>query len=422
MNEIIREEKIPVRGEYDIIVAGGGVAGIAAALSAAERGKKVLLLEKSNILGGLATLGLINLFVPMCNGRGIQIVTGLAERLLRLSAKYSWDTIPEEWKDGEPEDKEHCHRYTCRYSPYIFALVLMEEITKAGVELLYDCIASVPVMEDGVCRGVITESKSGRQFCRAKMVVDTTGDADMLRRAGVPVVAGQNYYTYTAKGITLDSCKKAVETGNIFNAYSGMSGGNINLFGKNQPADKPRWSGLTVDEVSDYLIDNQTLMLSKLKKTDRWSRDIMMMPGMPSFRTTCRIDGDYTLKVEDAYTHFDDSVGAICDFTYKDVLYEVPLRTLVRTGFPNMITAGRSAAGAGYAWDVLRVIPPAILTGQAAGEAACLAIESGCAIHDVDIAELQARLADGGVMIHFKDEWIPADRNNPAEGEDIGHI
>lgn len=422
MSEFIREEKIPVRGEYDIIVAGGGVAGIAAALSAAERGRKVLLLEKSNILGGLATLGLINLFVPMCNGRGIQIVTGLAEKLLRLSAQYSWDTIPEEWKNGEPEDKENCHRYTCRYSPYIFALVLMEQITSAGVELLYDCIASVPVMENGVCTGVITESKSGREFCRAKMVIDTTGDADMLRRAGVPVVPGKNFYTYTAKGVTLDSCKKAIETGNIGNIYVGMGGGGINLFGKNQPADKPLWSGLTVDEVSEYLIDNQSLMLSKLKKTDRWTRDLVMMPGMPSFRTTCRIDGDYTLTPEDAYRHFDDSVGAICDFTYKDLLYEVPLRTLIRKGFPNMITAGRSASGSGYAWDVLRVIPPAILTGQAAGEAAVLAIESGCAVGDVDIAQLQSRLTEGGVMIHFDDAWVPEDAKAKTESEDIGHI
>lgn len=422
MSELIREEKIPVRGEYDIIVAGGGVAGIAAALSASRRGRKVLLLEKSNILGGLATLGLINLFVPMCNGRGIQIVTGLAEELLRLSAKYSWDTIPEEWKNGEPEDKENCHRYTCRYSPYIFALVLMEEITKAGVELLYDCIASEPVMEGSICQGVITESKSGRQFCRAKMIIDTTGDADLLRRSGMPVVPGKNFYTYVGKGITLDSCRKAVESGNIGDAYVGMKGGGINLFGKDQPADKPQWSGLTVDEVTDYLIDNQSLMLSNLKKTDRWTRDLMMMPGMPSFRTTCRIDGDYTLKTTDAYRHFDDSVGAICDFTYKDLLYEVPLRTLVRAGYPNMITAGRSACGEGYAWDVLRVIPPAILTGQAAGEAAVLAIESGCAVGDVAIGELQSRLAAAGVMIHFDDAWIPADEKAKREEENIGHI
>ena len=74
--------------DYDIIVAGGGVAGVAAAVSAKRMGKNVLLIEKTIGLGGLATTGLIDLFVPMCNGRGIQIIKGMAEELLRLTIKY----------------------------------------------------------------------------------------------------------------------------------------------------------------------------------------------------------------------------------------------------------------------------------------------------------------------------------------------
>lgn len=90
--------KLTVKKRYDVIVAGGGVAGVAAAVSVAKRGKSVLLLEKSNILGGLGTLGLVNYFVPMCNGRGKQIIFGLAEKWLRASAEYGYDTIPDEWK------------------------------------------------------------------------------------------------------------------------------------------------------------------------------------------------------------------------------------------------------------------------------------------------------------------------------------
>ena len=81
---ITRTEKIPFYRNYDIIVAGGGVAGIAAALASSREGKRVLLIEKSCILGGLATIGLINLFVPLCNGRGKQIISGMAEELLKL--------------------------------------------------------------------------------------------------------------------------------------------------------------------------------------------------------------------------------------------------------------------------------------------------------------------------------------------------
>ena len=70
MNTVTITKKLTVKKEYDVIVCGGGVAGVAAAVTAAKQGCSTLLLEKSNILGGLATLGRINLFVPMCNGRG----------------------------------------------------------------------------------------------------------------------------------------------------------------------------------------------------------------------------------------------------------------------------------------------------------------------------------------------------------------
>ena len=133
----------------------------------------------------------------------------------------------------------------------------------------------------------------------------------------------------------------------------------------------------------------------------------MTLPNMPQFRTTRHIDGDYTLQTDDAYRHFEDSIAAICDFDRRDFLYEVPYRTLIRQEFPNLITAGRSAAADGYAWDVLRVIPPAILTGQAAGVACALAIDEQTDICHVNIKKLQEILAGQNVMIHFSDDLIP---------------
>ena len=381
MNSINYAKKLEAKKSYDVIVAGGGVAGVAAAVTAAKNGLKTLLIEKSNILGGLGTLGLINLFVPMCNGRGKQIIFGLCEKWARMSAKYGFDTIPKEWKDGEPKEPTEV-RYIQRYSPYIFAIQLLEELETAGADLLYDCLVCDPVMEDNICHGVITESKGGTEYYECKMLIDTTGDCDVLRRAGVPTVRGANFFTYLGKLITLESCKRAVEKQNIREAFSTVAGGPINLWGDNQPKDVPLWTGLDVDEVTDYLKVNQKLMLENVKKADRNSREIAMLPLMPQFRTTCHILGDYSLKVEDAYKHFDDSIAAINDFEHKDHLWEVPLRTLCRRDYPNMITAGRSASGDGYAWDLLRVIPPAIITGQAAGEAVTLAIRDGVGVAD----------------------------------------
>ena len=421
MDHIVYSKSVPIKKEYDVIVCGGGVAGVAAAVSAAKNGCSTLLLEKSNILGGLGTLGLINLFVPMCNGRGKQIIFGLAEKWLRLSAEIGWDTIPEEWRGGEPKEPTEV-RYVQRYSPAIFAYQLTEEIKKSGADILFDCMAADPVMEGNICKGVITESKGGTEFYGCRMLIDTTGDCDVLRRGGIPTVSGENFFTFATKMISLESCKKAIDTGDIRYAYKTFNGGGINLFGDGQPEDMPRWSGLTAEEVTDYIVRNHLLILEKLRESDRKTRDVAITPGMPQFRTTCHIKGDYSLKVADAYRHFDDSICAINDFEHRDHLFEVPLSCLTRQDHPNIITAGRSADGTGYGWDLMRVIPPAILTGQAAGEAACLALKTNRAVAAVDIKALQSKLENENVMIHFPDEYIPEDRTVVIHGKNAAEI
>lgn len=423
MKTIAFQENIPIREtSFDVVVAGGGVAGIAAALTARRAGKRVLLIEKSTMLGGLATLGLINLFVPMCNGRGKQIIFGLAEEFLRFSVKYGWAIIPEEWQNGEPATPTNV-RYIARFSPHIFAISILDFLADAGIEILFDTIVSAPVMDGKHCRGLILEGKSGREFVEGKIIIDVTGDADILRRAGVPTVTGGNFHTYCCKGITLESCQKAVESRNIADAITGFRGGSANLYGGGHPEGMPLWNGTSTDQVSDFLIRNQQELFRKIKDQPKDSREIVTLPGMAQFRTTCRIDGDYTLKEEDHYRHFDDSIGAICDFERRDFLYEMPYRILTRSGYDNLITAGRCASGEGYAWDILRVIPPAIISGQAAGNAAVLAIDSGKGIDAVDVSALQRLQSSQNVMIHFDDALIPSDCETSGErGEDYGHI
>lgn len=421
MSGITLTRELKMKAQYDVIVCGGGVAGVAAAMTVAQQGKSVLLLEKSNILGGLSTLGLVNFFVPMCNGFGKQIIFGLCEKWARLSAKYGYNTIPKEWEHGEPKEPTTV-RYIQRYSPYIFALQLTEELLHSGAKLLFDVIACDPVMDGKVCKGIITESKGGTEYYGCKMLIDTTGDCDVLRRAGVPTVAGQNYYTYYGEQITLETCAKAAQVRDIRLAYKSVGGGRINLFGDHQPADIPRWSGLTAEEVTDYLVTNHAHTLRNIAQDDPSSRDVVHLPMMPQFRTTCRLDGDYTFTLRDCYKHHEDSVCAINDFEHRGHLFEVPLRTLVRSEYPNMLTAGRSASGEGYGWDLLRVIPPAILTGQAAGHAACRAIEEECPVAKVNIRKLQECLEKDDVMIHFPDAYIPEDRTVVIHGKNAAEI
>ena len=412
MDMIHVTEDIPVRGEYDVIVAGGGVAGVSAALSSSRMGKRVLLIEKSLTLGGLATLGLINFFVPMDNGRGRQIVFGMAEELLRASVRDGYDTIPAEWLRGEPGEGAST-RYVTRFSATIFAMTLTGMLASGGVTLLLDSVVSRPVMAGSRCEGLIVENKTGRSFYRGGMIVDATGDLDIMARAGLPTVLGKNYFTYWAQGIDLEHIAAAARSGVAADALYTVTGGNADLYGHNHPADMPLYHGTTAEEVTDYIIKNHNSLMGRLRQQARAGRDVASLPGMPQFRTTRHLVGDYTLRGEDEYRHFDDSVGAVNDFDCCDRLYEIPFRCLYNSACDNLITAGRSVSAEGWAWDVTRVIPPAILTGQAAGAACALALDHGLPIARTDVGALQRCLTETGVMIHFDDSLILPSAQRP---------
>ena len=99
MKKMICESlQTPVLGEYDVVVCGGGVAGLAAAVAAQRHGASVLVLEKSIVLGGLATHGLISWYEPLCNGHGKRIMNGMAYELLRIAIRDSYDSLADEWK------------------------------------------------------------------------------------------------------------------------------------------------------------------------------------------------------------------------------------------------------------------------------------------------------------------------------------
>ena len=406
MDYIELNEKIPHIGDYDIIVAGGGVAGCAAALEAARHGMNTMLIEKSLKLGGLATLGLVNWWVPMDDGRGNQIIFGMAEELLRLSIQYGYGSDLPQWRSGRYIGKsDPPPRYGTSFSAEIFALVLTGLLSDAGVTLCFDTVVDTPVTREDngqvVCEGLVVTNKSGRSYYTARQIIDVTGDADILFRAGVPTVTRFNYDSYFGKMMTLDSMKEAVEAGDIGRAYRQISGGGASLYGGNQSVDVPMYDGTDAAEVNRYIVRNQRLMLEKLMDQNRLERDVIQLPGMPNFRTTRRIAGDAVLMPEDAYIRRGDSIALINDFDRRDYLYEVPYRVLVRTGFINLSTAGRSASGERWGWDVLRVIPPAVITGQAIGLAASEAVRTGRPIWDPDIGKLQSTLESENVRIHI---------------------
>lgn len=416
---IERREKIKKAGKWQVVVCGGGVAGVAAAVAAARAGKKTLLIEKTLSLGGLATNGLVNYFVPMCNGRGKQIIFGMADEMLRLAMKTGWTTVKDCWKHDYPEKQG---RLDGKFSPAIFALALSDMLHTSGAELYLDTVISGAEVENGHIKGIVIDSKSGREYIEADFFVDTTGDADLLWRAGVPTVTGGNYFTYYAFGMNFDTMRSALEKKDISAAYRWYMGGRANLYGGGQPEGRRLYTGVTKEDVTEYVLENQKLLYESISKEDKNSFDLTLLPVMPQMRTTRRIDGDATFSEKDAYVHFSDSVCAINDFDRCDFLYEVRFGTLVKNGFDNVITAGRTASASGYGWDVLRVIPPAILTGQAAGNACSLAIDEGKPIYGITVEKLQSVMEKQNSPVHFDDALVPKDKTKTEKGEDNGHI
>ena len=120
---------------YDVVIVGGGIAGVSAAVSSSRNGAKTLLIEKQINLGGLATSGLISWYEPLCDGNGNQVIFGIAEELIRLSVKYGFENLPKKW-GGEGENEIHYDRFATRYSPTVFSLALDEFVRKNGVSIL----------------------------------------------------------------------------------------------------------------------------------------------------------------------------------------------------------------------------------------------------------------------------------------------
>lgn len=363
-------KNINARAEFDVIVVGGGIAGISAAVKSARNGLKTLIAEKQINLGGLATTGLISWYEPLCDGNGNRVVCGIAEELIKLSVKYSFDSLEKKW-GGTDLSFPRRPRYCTRYSPTVFALALDEYVLSSNVKILFDTYVTYPVMDGKICRGIILENADGRAFYSAKTVVDASGDAVIMHRAGVPCAEGENYMSYIVHGFDVESAKEFVNSKNMwkFREWQNL-GSDIN--GNGHPNGMKLFHGTNADEITEFVIEGKRRMFEKIKHKDRYSFDIMSIPSMPQFRTIRHIKGKSDFCAERDKT-FSDSIGKCVDFRPDKIgyIYEIPLSSMYNEKFENLICAGRIISAPTYdGWEVARVIPTCALTGEAAGNAA----------------------------------------------------
>ena len=396
---LLREQReIPVAGEYDVIVCGGGFGGISAALAAAREGSRVLLLERQFLLGGLGTAGLVTIYLPLCDGYGRQISFGLAEEWLRLSISMGAEArYPANWLDGVGSRTEKDKRFEVQYNPQLFAILAEKALLDAGVEILYGTYAVGVQMEGDRIRYVLTESKSGREAYGAKSVVDATGDCDIAHFAGAPTARFQQ--------------------GNVPAAwyyFCGQNGYGLQMLGySDTPVEerKPdfvskalssrRYSGLDAREVSEFTIFGHDALLRDLKgkREQDPERVPVTIATVPQLRMTRRIAGAYELCYDEEHTYFEDSIGMVSNWKKRGPVWEVPFRTLYCEQVKNLLVAGRCTSVNERLWDVMRVIPCCAVTGQAAGIAAAMSDD----MRALDVSALQARLVRQGVVLHEAD-------------------
>jgi len=382
---------IPVEAEYDVCVVGGGVAGVAAALSAAREGAKICLIEKEYALGGLATLGLIVIYLPLCDGRGRQVISGVSEELLKAALKYGPGNLPDCWKEGFDPAERVSKRYQTHYEAAPLMIAMEEMLMDAGVTIMYDTRFAGVHRENGKIEGVIVENKSGRIGIAARAFVDASGDADVCFAAG-------------EKTVSLNTNRR---TGWYFS--NGREG--VKLRGLSDPLyplDAPPkegsryYAGDKHEDVTQHAIDGRLMIMEHVRKL-RAEGDPdaypLIIPSYDGMRMTRRLSGAYTLDEKEVFTDFPDSIGLTGDWRKAGPVFAVPWRTIAGTQNANIAAAGRCISVTTEMWDITRVIPTAAMTGQAAGTGAAMCAKTGIAMGELPIAKLRDTLRANGMII-----------------------
>ena len=421
---------IPVASEVDVLVVGGGPAGVGAALAAARVGAKTLVIEEGNCLGGMATAGMMSHW----SGSNSSPVANEVFNAMRANG-----SLPQGWT----EDRPSCISHEAQKR------ALQDLVLGAGAEIQFHTFCADTIMEGNRVVGVATESKSGREAILAKVVVDATGDGDVAYRAGAAFQLGREE-DGVMQPVTLmfriggvDYSRAIFPPG--FESYVDVPKGEIQALGKSHlpfPAGHvllypTRLPGeVCVNMTNAIDIDGTNVRdLTKAEIACRRQMDDIVAflreyaPGYEKcyvvtsasnvgVRETRHFKGLYTLTPEDIvearvfddwiavrnYFNFDihntvgnglDANGAQAKF-HANGEYTIPYRCIVPEKIDGLLLSGRNISGTHKAHSNYRVMSICLNTGYGAGVAAALAAKSGRQPREVDAAEIQKVLRAAG--------------------------
>jgi hypothetical protein len=448
---------VAVHAEADVVVAGAGPAGLAAAVAAARTGARTVLIERYGFMGGMATAGLIGPLLGHTAGEGRPVVEGLCrewtERMAALGGAVPWQQALGEWG--------------IRFDPEAFKYVADRMVEEAGVHPLLHSLVCGTVMADGALEAVLLETKQGRLAVRGSVFVNATGDADLAFRSGLETTKGRPFDGRTMAmgsmfrlrvpapgwhqqmGLIRERIHAARESGEL-PVYGGPGGNGATMRDDELTPNVTRAAGDATD------VEQLTAAEMKVRR-DTWEIVRFYRQNLPGFedvhlectpahvgvRETRQALGDYVMtgddvtagrKQPDGVARMSYWIDIHCCLGYTKppahvcrrecgttqpcrILEEapeelpanlhppegdwadIPYRSLTVKGARNLLAAGRCISADHHAMGALRVMAPCMALGQAAGTAAAMALAEGADVRAVEADALRDALTDAGALV-----------------------
>jgi hypothetical protein len=408
--------KTPVRHETDVLVVGGGAAGVAAATAAARAGADVLLVERSNALGGLATGGLVILLLSLDDGAGRQVVGGLCQEATERLAARGAAFFPEPGEWGRADEglverdrsfglvwgrPPHRVRYSVAYDPEAMRLVMLELLESAGARLLLHAQAADPIVEDRRVTAVTFQSKAGRFAVRARVVVDASGDGDLFAGAGC---AFEREDVLPWLWFVLGGVEDAPAAAARGVGFRTPGAGRLLLpWGATEKIAR-RVDATLPEDLTYAEVECRKRVMAEFERLRREEpglarAHLCRVAEQLGITESRRLAGRRVLGRDEVDRRQPDAIALTGHWTRYGALYWIPYGALLPRELDNLLVAGRCISVDHRVHHATKEIPACFATGEAAGSAAALAVEQGIDPAELDVGALRAHLLAAGAIL-----------------------